>query len=80
VKIVLTIGEDAQAIGVAFAGVAEVVPCGTLENAIRAAKERAKPGDVVLLSPACASYDQFKNFEHRGATFRSLVEGLAAKT
>jgi UDP-N-acetylmuramoylalanine--D-glutamate ligase len=76
VKAVLTIGEDAQAIGVAFAGIAEVVPCATLENAIRTARERATAGDIVLLSPACASYDQFKNFEQRGQMFRSLVERL----
>jgi UDP-N-acetylmuramoylalanine--D-glutamate ligase len=36
----------------------------------------AEPGDVVLLSPACASFDEFSNFEHRGAVFRELVQGL----
>jgi UDP-N-acetylmuramoylalanine--D-glutamate ligase len=49
---------------------------GTLERAVRHAHELAHPGDVVLLSPACASYDQFRNFEERGDTFRRLVEEL----
>ncbi|HVE82339.1 MAG TPA: UDP-N-acetylmuramoyl-L-alanine--D-glutamate ligase, partial [Myxococcales bacterium] len=50
--------------------------CGTLENAVAEARRRARPGDVVLLSPACASYDQFKNFEDRGDAFKRLVGAL----
>ncbi len=50
----------------------------TLERAVAHAAELAEPGDVVLLSPACASYDQFENFEDRGETFRRLVLGLPA--
>ena len=73
VKGVLTLGEDAPAIERAFHGHVPVYSCGTLEGAIDAARQRAQPGDVVLLSPACASYDQFKNFEHRGETFKALV-------
>jgi UDP-N-acetylmuramoylalanine--D-glutamate ligase len=49
---------------------------GDLATAVRAAAALAEPGDVVLLSPACASYDQFRNFEERGETFRRLVEEL----
>jgi UDP-N-acetylmuramoylalanine--D-glutamate ligase len=49
---------------------------GDLTTAVAAAAADAQPGDVVLLSPACASYDQFENYEHRGAEFRRLVEGL----
>jgi UDP-N-acetylmuramoylalanine--D-glutamate ligase len=49
---------------------------GDLPTAVRAAAALAEPGDVVLLSPACASYDQFRNFEERGDTFRRLVEEL----
>jgi UDP-N-acetylmuramoylalanine--D-glutamate ligase len=50
---------------------------GDLETAVRHAAGDARPGDVVLLSPACASFDQFANFEERGDTFRALVEALA---
>jgi UDP-N-acetylmuramoylalanine--D-glutamate ligase len=49
----------------------------TLEGAVERAAAEAVPGDVVLLSPACASYDQFASFEQRGETFRSLVKSLA---
>jgi UDP-N-acetylmuramoylalanine--D-glutamate ligase len=52
-------------------------PAGELATAVRDAAAAARPGDVVLLSPACASYDQFQNFEERGETFRRLVEELA---
>ena len=47
--------------------------CGDLERAVAAARAAARPGDVVLLSPACASYDQFRSFEERGDRFRELV-------
>ena len=50
---------------------------GDLETAVARAADEAEPGDVVLLSPASASYDQFENFEHRGREFRRLVEELA---
>ncbi len=50
---------------------------GTLARAVAHASEAARPGDVVLLSPACASYDQFESFEHRGDEFKRLVAGLA---
>ena len=45
----------------------------TLENAIRKAHAIAQPGDVVLLAPACASFDQFKSYEHRGKVFKEIV-------
>jgi UDP-N-acetylmuramoylalanine--D-glutamate ligase len=53
------------------------LPCGDLERAVAAAAAAAAPGDVVLLSPACASYDQYRNFEERGRHFARLVESLA---
>jgi UDP-N-acetylmuramoylalanine--D-glutamate ligase len=46
---------------------------GTLERAVTHARRLARPGEVVLFSPACASYDQFENFEQRGEAFRALV-------
>jgi UDP-N-acetylmuramoylalanine--D-glutamate ligase len=55
----------------------EYVRAGDLRTAVSRAAADAQPGDVVLLSPACASYDQFANFEERGDTFRRLVEELA---
>lgn len=52
------------------------VECGTLEQAVHAAAARAQPGDVLLLSPACASWGQFTNYEHRGDSFAALVKSL----
>jgi UDP-N-acetylmuramoylalanine--D-glutamate ligase len=49
---------------------------GDLVHAVHAAARDAQPGDVVLLSPACASFDQFRDFEHRGDEFRRIVEEL----
>ncbi|HLL52713.1 MAG TPA: UDP-N-acetylmuramoyl-L-alanine--D-glutamate ligase [Myxococcaceae bacterium] len=77
VKGVLTVGEDAPTVEAAYRGRIAVHACGTLERAVERARELAKEGDVVLLSPACASYDQFKNFEHRGETFKRLVGALS---
>lgn len=73
---VLTIGKDAPAIAAAFAPECEVHDCGTLDAAVKKARALARQGDTVLLSPACASYDQFDNFEHRGDTFKALVRNL----
>jgi len=55
----------------------QVVHAETLENAIRKAHAAGQPGDVVLLAPACASFDQFKSYEHRGKVFKDLVQSLA---
>ena len=52
--------------------------CETVENAVTRAVKRMKPGDVLLLSPGCASWDQFKNYEVRGATFCAVVEGVVS--
>ncbi|MBU8899228.1 UDP-N-acetylmuramoyl-L-alanine--D-glutamate ligase [Corallococcus sp. H22C18031201] len=76
VKGVLTIGQDADVIARAYAGAAPVHACGTLDAAVARARELSRPGDTVLLSPACASYDQFKNFEDRGDVFKRLVKAL----
>jgi UDP-N-acetylmuramoylalanine--D-glutamate ligase len=71
------IGEAADEIAedLAYAGV-RFSASGTLEQAVADVFEDAEPGEVVLLSPACASYDQFRDFEERGERFRELVEGL----
>jgi UDP-N-acetylmuramoylalanine--D-glutamate ligase len=76
VKAILTIGADAARIADELDGTAPVHACGTLPAAVTKARALAKSGDTVLLSPACASYDQFKNFEDRGEQFKQLVEEL----
>ena len=71
---VYLIGEDAPSIAVALAGTSVPVhECGDLEHALAAATSAAHTGDVVLLSPACASFDQFVDYEARGERFRELV-------
>jgi UDP-N-acetylmuramoylalanine--D-glutamate ligase len=75
VKRVYTIGAAAGKIESQIKGV-EVVHAETLENAVRKANAVALPGDVVLLAPACASFDQFKNYEQRGQVFKEIVRGL----
>jgi len=72
----LLIGAAAGKIGDQLRGAVPLEPVGTLENAVRFAHEHAQPGDTVLLAPACASFDQFKSFEHRGEVFKSLVNNL----
>lgn len=54
-----------------------VIDCGTLDNAIQYARTHAQPGDTVLLAPACASFDQFQNFEERGKVFKQIVKELS---
>jgi UDP-N-acetylmuramoylalanine--D-glutamate ligase len=75
VKRVYTIGAAAAKIESQVKYV-EVVRAETLENALRKANAVAEPGDVVLLAPACASFDQFKNYEQRGQVFKEIVNGL----
>jgi len=76
VKALLTLGEDAPAVERELADLVFTEGCGTLDAAVARAAALAAPGDVVLLSPACASYDQFRSYEDRGAAFRRLVEAL----
>ncbi|HEX7487315.1 MAG TPA: UDP-N-acetylmuramoyl-L-alanine--D-glutamate ligase [Anaeromyxobacteraceae bacterium] len=77
VKALLTLGEDAAAIERELGGLAPTERVGTLAAAVARAAELTAAGDVVLLSPACASYDQFQSYEHRGETFRQLVGALS---
>jgi len=76
VKGVLTIGSAAEKIERQLAGVVKIERAETLERAVALAHEAAGTGDVVLLAPACASFDQFDNYEHRGRVFKELVAGL----
>ncbi|MAA61693.1 UDP-N-acetylmuramoyl-L-alanine--D-glutamate ligase [Idiomarina loihiensis] len=73
VDILLTIGEDGPRIGQLFNGSRQVK---SLQQAVELAASLVQTGDMVLLSPACASFDQFQNFEHRGDSFRHAVEAL----
>jgi UDP-N-acetylmuramoylalanine--D-glutamate ligase len=83
VKRVYTIGAAAAKIESQIvsqkAGGPELVHAETLENAVRKASAVAQPGDVVLLAPACASFDQFRSYEHRGQVFKEIVRSLAQR-
>ena len=72
-RAVYVIGEAAEAIAAAAGDVVPVHACGDLERALAAAHAASRPGELVLLSPACASFDQYPDFEARGEHFRSLV-------
>ena len=71
------IGEAADAIAAALEGAAPIERCGTLGEAVRRAAALARPGDTVLLSPACASFDQFRDYRHRGDEFARLALAVA---
>lgn len=76
VRAAYLIGEAAPLFGRLLDGKLPVVQAGTLAAAVAAAAAAARPGEVVLLSPACASFDQFKDYEARGEAFRAAVEAL----
>jgi UDP-N-acetylmuramoylalanine--D-glutamate ligase len=78
VRRALLIGRDAPGIAAALQGVCELEHCDCLEAAVVAAARAAKPGDTVLLSPACASLDMFRDYGHRGEVFAAAVRRLAA--
>jgi UDP-N-acetylmuramoylalanine--D-glutamate ligase len=75
-RAVLLIGAAASKIKAQLQGAAPMIRCGTLEAAVHEARVQAQGGDTVLLAPACASFDQFENFEHRGREFKRLVQVL----
>jgi len=80
-RAVILIGRDGPEIGRTMAGVdMPVVSADTLEDAVKAARSLAHPGDAVLLSPACASFDMFRNYVHRAETFVAAVRALGGET
>lgn len=76
VKTVITIGSAAEKIERQLAGVVKIESAETLQRAVARAEELAVAGDTVLLAPACASFDQFANYEERGRVFKDLVQAL----
>jgi UDP-N-acetylmuramoylalanine--D-glutamate ligase len=77
VKLAVLMGEGARILKEAWERVTSVRTTERLDGALKAARKAAKPGDVVLLSPGCASFDQYRDFEERGEHFRTLVEELS---
>ena len=73
VRAVYTIGSAAAKIESQLRGIVSILSCETLENAVSAAASAARPGEVVLLAPACSSFDQFENYEQRGRVVKELV-------
>jgi len=76
----LLIGAAAQKIESQIAGSVAIERAGTIQRAVEVASRAAHAGDIVLLAPACASFDQFENYEHRGRVFKQLVQQLAEQT
>jgi UDP-N-acetylmuramoylalanine--D-glutamate ligase len=72
----ILIGAAAEKIAADLAGAVAIEHAGTLDRAVKLAMDLARPGDVVLLAPACSSFDQFENYEHRGRVFKQLVAQL----
>jgi UDP-N-acetylmuramoylalanine--D-glutamate ligase len=72
-RAVVLIGRDAPLIEAALGGVVPVAKAADMHVAVREARRLAQPGDIVLLSPACASFDMFRNYEHRGQVFAQAV-------
>ena len=76
VRKLILLGASAPLMQAALAGAADTVVAPDLGAAVRAARAAARPGDVVLLSPACSSFDMFENYAERGRAFKELVQGL----
>jgi len=75
----LLVGTAAEKIGKQIAGSVAIEQAGTIERAVEIAARSARPGDVILLAPACASFDQFENYEHRGRVFKDLIRRMEAQ-
>jgi UDP-N-acetylmuramoylalanine--D-glutamate ligase len=79
-RAVVVIGEAAERIATAIGGRLPVVRAATMDEAVQRARSLARPGDAVLLSPACASFDMFKSYADRGDQFAKAVSSLEGKT
>ncbi len=77
-RALVAIGEAAERLATAAAGYVDTVQASTMHEAVGLAKQAAQPGDAVLLSPACSSFDMFDDYAHRGAAFREAVSRLAS--
>ena len=75
-RVALLIGRDRKSIELVLQDAVDCQMSETLEQAVKQAQALAQPGDLVLLSPACASFDMFKGFEHRGDCFAAAVQAL----
>lgn len=75
-RAVVLLGEARERMAGELSGAAPIAAAGTLADAVRAAADAARPGDVVVFSPACSSFDMFRNFEERGEAFRTAVMEL----
>jgi UDP-N-acetylmuramoylalanine--D-glutamate ligase len=75
----IVIGEDAETIAAELAGHAPIERARDMQDAVAVSFQAAKAGDIVLLAPACASFDMFESFEHRGRIFKKEVRGLRSK-
>lgn len=76
VKKIMAIGEAQDKVFKTFSDVVAVEKCASLEDALKGARKQTKPGECVIISPMCASFDMFKNFEHRGQVFKEIVGRL----
>ena len=75
-RAVVAYGESGPLVKADLGGSLRVVPAGSFDDVLATARELARPGDAVLLSPACSSYDMFRNYEERGERFRRMVEAM----
>jgi UDP-N-acetylmuramoylalanine--D-glutamate ligase len=75
-RLAIVIGEAAEKIASELNGAVPLEHAGTLDRAVQIAADSARAGDTVLLAPACSSFDQFENYEHRGRVFKELVAKL----
>ena len=76
VKAMVVIGQTKEILRSTFADIVPVEVCGSLQEAVETARRAAKPGDCVVLSPMCASFDMFKDYEHRGRVFKEICAKL----